>query len=74
MMDFIKKAMDWVLEKEDEVARKCAIKPDDVQKQIEALEEKREQLKKKYNEEDSQMQHILSRLSIIKADASKCNR
>ncbi|WP_457743686.1 hypothetical protein [Sulfurimonas sp.] len=74
MMDFIKKSMDWVLEKEDEVAKKCAIKPEDVEKQIKSLEQKREQLKKKYNEEDAEMQHILSRLSIIKADASKCSR
>jgi hypothetical protein len=74
MMDFIKKAMDWVLEKEDEVAKKCAINPEDVEKQIKSLEQKREQLKKKYNEEDAEMQHILSRLSIIKVDASKCSR
>ena len=72
MVEFIKNAMDWVLTKEDEVAKKCAIKPEDVEKQINILETKRAELKKKYEEEDAQMQHILSRLSIIKADASKC--
>ncbi len=74
MVDFIQKAMDWVLEKEDEVAKKCAVNPDDVEKQIKMLEEKREQLRKKYEDEDAKMQHILSRLSIIKADASKCHK
>ncbi len=74
MMDFMQRAMDWVLEKEDEVAKKCAVSPDDVEKQIKMLEEKREQLRKKYEEEDTEMQHILSRLSIIKADASKCHK
>jgi hypothetical protein len=74
MVDFIKKAMDWVLEKEDAVAKQCAVKPEDVEKQIKILEAKRAELKKKYEEEDAEFQHILSRLSVIKADASKCQK
>lgn len=72
MVEFLKKAMDWVLEKEAEAARKCAVNPADVEKQIEILEAKRVKLRKKFEEEDAEFGHILSRLSFIKANASKC--
>ncbi|QOP42914.1 hypothetical protein FJR45_02690 [Sulfurimonas sediminis] len=72
MVEFLKKAMDWVLEKEAEAAKKCAIDPADVEKQIKILEAKRAELRKKFEEEDAEFGHILSRLSLIKANASKC--
>ncbi len=74
MVEFLKKAMDWVLEKEAEAAKQCYVNPKDVEKQIEILEAKRTQLRKKFEEEDSEFGHVLSRLSLIKANASKCER
>jgi len=73
MVEFLKNAMDWALEKEDQVAKNCDLKPDDVEKQIKTLEEKRELLRKRFEDEDSEFAHILSKLSIIKAHAIKCN-
>jgi DNA-directed RNA polymerase sigma subunit (sigma70/sigma32) len=72
MVGFLKNAMDWVINKEDELAKKCGVKPEDVDKQIKVLEEKRAELRKKFEDEDAEFAHILSRLSIVKADASKC--
>jgi len=72
MVEFLKKAMDWVLEKEDEAAKQCAVNSAEVEKQIEILEAKRVQLRKKFEEEDAEFGHILSRLSLIKANASQC--
>ena len=72
MVGFLKNAMDWVINKEDELAKKCGVKPEDVEKQIKALEEKRAELRKKFEDEDAEFAHILSRLSIVKADAIKC--
>ena len=72
MVEFLKKAMDWVLEKEAEAAKKCYVNPADVQKQIEILEAKRAELRKKFEEEDAEFGHILSRLALIKANAQKC--
>jgi len=72
MVEFLKKAMDWVLEKEAEAAKKCYVNPEDVQKQIDILEAKRAELRKKFEEEDAEFGHILSRLSLIKANANKC--
>ena len=72
MVNFLKKAMDWVLEKEDQAAKKCVVNPADVQKQIDILEAKRAELRKKFEEEDAEFGHVLSRLSLIKANASHC--
>ncbi len=72
MVDFLKKAMDWVLEKEQEAAKKCQVNPADIEKQIKILEEKRAKFRKKFEDEDMEFGHVLSRLSLIKANASKC--
>ncbi|UCN00795.1 hypothetical protein LCX93_02455 [Sulfurimonas sp. SWIR-19] len=74
MVEFLKKAMDWVLEKEAEAAKKCAIDPSDVEKQIKILEAKRAELRKKFEEEDAEFGHVLTRLALIKANASKCEK
>ena len=42
MVEFMKKAMDWVLEKEDDAAKNCHIAPEDAEKQIKIMEEKRD--------------------------------
>ena len=73
MMDFLKKAMDWALEKEAEAAKGCQISTEDIDKQIKMLEAKREALKKKYEEEDAQFAHLLSKLHLIKAESLKCS-
>ncbi len=72
-MDFLKKAMDWALEKEAEAAKGCHASPEDIDKQIKMIEEKREALKKKYEEEDAEFAHILSKLHLIKAESLKCH-
>jgi len=73
MVEFLKKAMDWVLEKEAEAAKNCYADPEDIEKQIKALEEKREKLRKKFKEEDAEFGHILDKLHFIKAESLKCH-
>lgn len=72
MVEFLKKAMDWVLEKEAEAANKCAIDPEDIEKQIKIVEAKKEELRKKCEEENAEFEHILQRLSLIKASLNNC--
>ena len=72
MVEFLKKAMDWVLEKEAEAAKNCHADPEDIEKQIKAMEEKREKLRKKFKEEDAEFGHILDKLHFIKAASLKC--
>ncbi len=72
-MDFLKKAMDWALEKEAEAAKGCHADPEDIDRQIEMIEAKREALKKRYEEEDAEFAHILTKLKLIKAESMKCH-
>jgi len=72
MANFLEKIMDWALAKEEELAKGCALNIEDIEKQIKAVEEKREALRKKFEEEDAQFGHILDKLHFIKAQALKC--
>ncbi|HHO65066.1 MAG TPA: hypothetical protein ENJ71_00955 [Epsilonproteobacteria bacterium] len=73
MMEFMKKAMDWVLDKEREAAKNCHAAPEDIEKQIKMMEEKKAMLETKYKEEMAEMEHILNRLHNIKAESLKCH-
>ena len=72
MMEFMKKAMDWVLDKERDAAKNCHADPEDIEKQIKMMEEKKTMLEKKYQEEIAEMEHILNRLHSIKAASLQC--
>jgi predicted RNase H-like nuclease (RuvC/YqgF family) len=73
MMEFMKKAMDWVLDKEREAAKNCHASPEDIDKQIKMMEDKKAMLETKYKEEMKEMEHILNRLHSIKAESLKCH-
>ncbi len=73
MMEFMKKAMDWILEKEAEAAKECHAKPEEIEKQIELIEKKKEALTKQYHENIEELEHILNRLHTIKAQSLKCH-
>ncbi len=73
MVEFLKKAMDWVLEKERDAAKNCKVELADVDKQIQYVEQKRDKLKKECEENLSEFEHILNRLHGIKASTTKCD-
>ena len=73
MIEFIKKATDWILEKEQEAANNCNIDLNDVEKQIAYIKEKKEKLRSDCNKNISEMEHILNRLHTIKANTMKCD-
>lgn len=68
----MKKAMDWVLEKEADAARNCHASPEDIDKQIKMLEDKKLSLEKQYKEQMAELGHILDKLHFIKAESIKC--
>ncbi len=74
MQEFLKKMTEWVLEKEEEAARKCKINMDDLQRQIDFVTKKRDDLKKECEENLKELDHILERLEKIKAAESICKR
>jgi len=73
MMEFVKKAMDWVLEKEADAAKNCHAAPQDIDKQIKLVEKKREKLRKQFQDEDAEFGHVLDKLHLIKAQSLKCH-
>ena len=72
MMEFMKKAMDWVLEKEQDAAKDCHANPEDIEKQIKMIEEKKASIEKQCKENIDEMEHVLNRLHTIKAQSLKC--
>ena len=74
MVEFMKKAMDWVLEKEADAAKNCHAKPEDIDKQIKMIENKKETLAKQYNDNIDELEHVLNKLHYIKAESLKCQR
>ncbi len=73
-MEFIKSTMDWVLQKEQEAANHCYIKTQDVQKQIDAIKHKKTQLQEKFDDNVKELNHILTRLELIKSSSASCKR
>jgi len=73
MVEFIKKAMDWVLKKEADAAKNCYAKPEDIEKQITMIEKKKEALEKQHRENILELEHVLDKLHFIKAESLKCN-
>ena len=73
MVEFMKKAMDWVLEKEADAAKDCHAKPEDIEKQIVMIEKKKEAIEKQYKENVRELEHVLDKLHFIKAESLKCS-
>ncbi len=72
MFDFIKSITNWAIEKEEELAKQCAISVCDINEQIAKVKAKKEELIKKCKEEQDELEHLLDRLHFIKAEAMKC--
>ena len=72
MVSFLEKIMDWALNKEADLAKNCELDIEDIDKQIQAVEEKRKKLREKFEEEDAEFAHVLEKLHFIKAQALKC--
>lgn len=72
-MAIIEKITNWLLEKEEELARECAIPKEEVEYQIAKVELEKEKLKKEYEEKMKQLDDILMRLKKIESiETLKC--
>ncbi|WP_292654960.1 hypothetical protein [Nitratifractor sp.] len=72
MVEFFKKMTEWMLEKEADLAQKCAVDPEALEKQIAKVQEKKEQLERECEENQKELEHILTRLKWIQAESLKC--
>jgi hypothetical protein len=74
MIEFLKNIMDWALQKEEELAKKCQIDPKEIDEQIHKVLEKKFELSAKYEEELAKINKLLEKLEKIKKEASSCNK
>ena len=72
-MGFVQKITEWLLEKEEELARECAVPKEEVEYQIAKVELEREKLKKECDEKMQQLDAVLMRLKKIEnIETLKC--
>ena len=73
MLNFLKKMTDWILEKEEELAKNCKIRPEDVEKELSKVKEKKEAYQKEYEEVMAEFNKMEERLNKILEEAKKCD-
>jgi len=71
---FLKKMMEWVLEKEEEAAKQCHASPDEISEQIRKMLLKKKEIQEQCQEQTKELEHILDKLHWIKAEAIRCER
>ncbi|WP_457607904.1 hypothetical protein [Nitratifractor sp.] len=73
MVEFFKKMAEWTLNKEEELAKKCAVSTEEIDRQIEKVESKKEQLERECQENIGELEKILTKLKWIRGEALRCN-
>ncbi len=69
---FLSEIIDYVLKKEEEAAKKHKMDADDIQKQIDYLKSKREEIEKDCKEEKELLESTLEKMHWIHAYAIEC--
>jgi len=72
-MAIVEKVTKWLLEKEEELARECAVPKEEVEYQIAKVELEKEKLKQECEEKLKMLDEILERLKKIESiETLKC--
>jgi tRNA A-37 threonylcarbamoyl transferase component Bud32 len=67
MNHFLKSIIDWMLEKEEAMAKECAIPMKEIESQIEKVQKEKVIVEKKYEDAMSELDEVLKRLEKIKS-------
>ncbi len=67
MNTFMKKIIDWSLEKENDLAKKCAIPMEELEHQIQKVQKQKEKVQKEYDDALLELEHILQKLEKMKS-------
>ncbi len=74
-MAIVEKITQWLLEKEEELARECVVPKEEIEYQIAKVELEKEKLQKEYEEKIKMLDEILERLKNIESiEILKCAR
>jgi len=74
MFEFLKSITEWSLQKEEELAKKCVIPTQEIDKQIKKVEDKIKELEEEYEKNKRELEEILVKLKWIKVEALKCSK
>jgi len=66
MNHFMKSIIDWMLDKEEQLAKECAIPLDEVETQILKVQEEKVKVQERYDDAMSELEDVLQRLEKIK--------
>ncbi len=66
MQGFIKKITDWMLEKEEEMAKSCSIPMQEIEYQINKVEAQKQKIQKEYDEAMAALDEVAKKLQKIK--------
>ena len=66
MNHFLKSIIDWMMEKEEDMAKKCAIPMKEIEYQITKVQEQKAKVQKEYDDAMSELNDVLNRLEKIK--------
>ncbi len=66
MNHFLKSIIDWMMEKEEDMAKKCAIPMKEIEYQIEKVEAQKAKIQKEYDEAMTELNDVLAKLEKIK--------
>lgn len=75
MQSFLKKITEWILEKEEEAAKSCAIPLQEIEMQMKRVQKQKEKLQKDYDESMEVFNEIENKLEKIKnIETLRCER
>jgi len=74
MVEFLKNMTEWMLRKEEDLAKKCAIPLEEIDRQIEKVEEKRKKLEAECRENIAELEKIVTKLKWIRSEELACRR
>ena len=66
MQNFIKKVTDWILDKEEAMAKSCAIPMEEIDAQLHQVLKQKAKLQEKYNESMANLNEVEAKLEKIK--------
>ena len=66
MQSFLKKITEWVLDKEEAMAKSCEIPMEEIDYQLQKIQEQKESLQQRYDESMSTLNAVEARLQKIK--------
>jgi exonuclease VII small subunit len=65
-MGFVHKITQWLLEKEEELAKSCAVPMEEIEYQIAKVEAQKQKIQKEYEEAMAELESVAQRLEKIK--------